>query len=87
MTPLEHCFQHWAPLHQKAIDTLEGVHRRTGNMIRELEGRIEEEGMKELNLWRLVTGCLGSDVISAHKCLKEASPKGGRDYLGRHWGV
>lgn len=49
----EYYVQLWAPHYQKVIDKLEGVQRKSTEVLRRQEGLIYEERLNELNIYSL----------------------------------
>ena len=67
---LEYCVQTWDPWHKKYVELLEQIQGSVTKMIREPKHLFYEEGLRELDLFRLEKRRLWGDLIMAFHYLK-----------------
>ncbi|KFZ47550.1 hypothetical protein N321_02668, partial [Antrostomus carolinensis] len=75
---LECCIQFWSPQHQKDMELLEQVQRRTMRMIRGLEHLSYGDRLRELGLYCLEKRRLWGHLIAAFQYLKRVYRKAGK---------
>jgi len=80
---LESCIQLWSPQHEKDMDVLERVQRRTTKMIRGLEYLSYEHRLREMGLLSLEKRRLEGDIRAAFQYLKGAYRKDGEGLFTR----
>ena len=64
---LEYCSQIWNPHSIKYIKLIEGVQRRATKLVQGMEGLHYDDRLKSLNLMRLETRRVRSDLIETFK--------------------
>ena len=64
---LEYCVQVWSPYKEKYIKLIEGVQKRAVRMVPGLRNESYDEGLKKLNLSRLVERRFRGDMIETFK--------------------
>jgi len=80
---MESCMQLWSLQHQKDMELLEQVQRRTTKMIRRLEHLSYEERLRGLGLFSLEDRRLQGDFIAAFQYLKGAYKKAQEELFTR----
>ena len=64
---LEYCSQIWNPHYIKEIKLIEGVQRRATKLVQGMEGLQYDDRLKHINLMRLETRRVRSDLIETFK--------------------
>ncbi|KGL91096.1 hypothetical protein N301_01753, partial [Charadrius vociferus] len=80
---LEYCIQLWSPQHNKDMDLLKPVQRRSTRMIGGLEHLSYEEKLRELGLFSLEKRRLRGHLVAAFQYLKGAYRRAGEGLFTR----